>query len=278
MALKDQLGDKLLLAQIDNSNNTDAKKKVEDFIENDHDRERKKQNSSDSGHFSVLNFSHSSGSGGGDGTAIIALVVFAIIGTVILVAWVPYFPTFAYAAATGKKDYSYISMITFNGLGLSGIYEANKESEKERRVGEMYGARYSFLLRKKKVEHFFQNTVGISVESGYYHFTDESSVTDNKATYYGMYAMAGPSIIFSSGKLDDVFGFWKLDMMAGKSLNSDLDLALRGDITGNIVIDGTGFWGLGVGALYLDGKKSEGIIRHMNDLAVYAVGQFGFFF
>ena len=80
---------------------------------------------------------------------------------------VPYFPLFLYAAITGKKDYSYISMLTLNYLGPSGWYEKdqnenNKTTDNKSRKGMMYGGRYSFLIRKKKIDSFFQNSVGLS--------------------------------------------------------------------------------------------------------------------
>ena len=66
--------------------------------------------------------------------------------------------------------------------------------------------------------------------------------------------------------------------MAGTSLKKEVGFILRGDISGNFVIDNTGFIGVGFEGLYLNGKKSKGIINHINNLAMYLVGQLGFFF
>ncbi len=68
-----------------------------------------------------------------------------------------------------------------------------------------------------------------------------------------------------------------MDLLAGSSFEKDIGLILRGDLSGNLVI-GKSFIGAGFGALYIDGKKSRGIVYHLKDLAVHGLFSFGYLF
>lgn len=191
----------------------------------------------------------------------LALLVFAVVGAVIVFAWIPYFPVLAYKALKDDKNK------TVDIVGLS-ILGAGDSQRGQYRYGTLTSGRYSLYLQERDEEEP-GNLLGFSADIGHYKFKEKNTDTGESDVVEGAYWLLGPSIIF--GYEDPVFG--KLDLLGGTSFGSDLGLVTKADATINFRLGDSGFIiGAGIGALYFENKGSRGIASDINKLSLSLIG------
>ncbi|HXH74494.1 MAG TPA: hypothetical protein VNJ08_05990 [Bacteriovoracaceae bacterium] len=215
--------------------------------------------------------------GGGGGNSEAAVIVFAIVGLVIIVAWIPIFPILAYQAATGKRDLEKVHHLSLQHI-LAGKYgHGSTSGENESlRYGSFIGGRYSLYLKDPKEVNSIA-TLGFSAELGHYRFKDKSQLGSNQVE--GGYWMLGPSMLFGESNGGGFPLFAKIDLLAGSSVDADLGLVTRADLSVGSYLFGTNTsLGLGLGALYLHSKKSHGILNNGEELGLIFSGNVGYSF
>lgn len=209
---------------------------------------------------------------GTGGTKDAALVIFAIVGVVVVVAWIPYVPVLFYDYATGEKDKFQLSqVITFQGTTIIG-----EGGEQTPRHGGLLGARYSLFV--EEIEKASVIKKGLSFESGYY-ITKEDTLDDQtEVRREGAYWLVGPTLMVGD-KIDfNNSIFAKLDLMAGTSFDRDLGLVMKADFSGNWLFKCGFTLGAGLGGLYLHVKDDKGVLADANDFALTFSGIMGYAF
>lgn len=179
--------------------------------------------------------SHYGGSGvstwvnfsGGDGP----IIVFAIVGLVLVIAWIAAFPYTLYMATTNKKKYQNLQLLNVNYSFMESA--------------RLVGTRYSLYLANKETS-LMGNSMGFSGELGYYDYYR-----------YGQYWMIGPSFI-DGFELGNQYAFVKLDLMAGSTFNSSFGLVSKSEVSLNVEVSSKLSLGLGMGALYLESNGYRG--------------------
>lgn len=179
----------------------------------------------------------------------LALIIMAVIGVTMVVAWVPYFPLLAYKAIKGEEgqqldqQLSLVSSVQFDG----------------QRRGHLSGARYSFYLSNQH-----HQGLGMATELGYYNYSDKDEATGSRRGNDGPYWLIGPSLLF---RFDPVF-YSKLDLMGGTSVDSDLGLISRAEASLNANLGRNISAGLGIGGIYLKMKEYQGVFSNQNELGL----------
>lgn len=193
-----------------------------------------------------------------------AMIVFAVIGLVMVVAWLPYFPVFLYKSIKDKEKYERHHLVSLNYL-LSGKY-GNQNEQEEFRYGSFLSARYSYFLKEKATDPWI--TLGLGAETGYYRFKDRNQEPIKVRQTEGVYWLIGPSMLL--GDLEETANpfFAKLDLLAGTSFDSELGLVSRAEFSINGKIFQGLSLGLGVGALYIKLNDNQGIVSRSNDLSL----------
>lgn len=196
-----------------------------------------------------------SGSSGSDA----AILIFAIVGTVMLVAWVPYAAILTVRAISKPECFDKLHMISADFNFLTG---------NNSRKGNASDLQYSIFLKEK--DSYAAKKMGFNFNLGRYRFKDSENSTYVK--YDSYYWLVGPSILFG-----DTFGL-KLDLLAGTAFHRDVNLILKGGFKFFFKFPNNMFAGLGFGADYINGQKGKGLFTHTNDLSTHILGTFGFFF
>jgi hypothetical protein len=232
--------------------------------EQEEDKEKKKEkrqsteeNIDFSPHFNVFHSFGSDSSGN-------AMIVFAVVGLVMVVAWLPYFPIFLYKSIKDKEGFDQHHLVSLNYV-LSGKYGNQSEGE-EFRYGSFLSGRYSYFVKEKDTDPWV--TLGLGAEAGYFRFKDRNRGLNKVQQSEGAYWLIGPSMLF--GDLEESVNpfFAKLDLLAGTSFDSDLGLVSRAEFSVNGKIYQGLSLGLGVGALYIKLKNNQGIVSRSNDLSL----------
>ncbi len=179
-----------------------------------------------------------------------ALVIFAVMGLVVVIAWLPYFPILIHDVITNGKDkYEFRHIISTQYTHLT-----NKRS------GSFTGGRYSFYAREKDKDDLLIN--GLTFESGYY-LTKEQGLADRHERREGAYFLLGPSILLGA---DSFYG--KADLMAGTSFDKDLGLITKADFSLNLRLDSGITFGPSIGAIYMNVKDHQGTLDSKNNLGL----------
>lgn len=175
------------------------------------------------------------------------LIVFAIVGVVLVVAWIASFPVAVYKALNDKNA-NQRHMISLNYFNFS-----MDESH-----GDLLGLKYGFYLGQY---------VGITSEIGQYTLKDRGPVD-------GQYWSIGPSILMNFTKELML----KLDLGAGSSFNSYFGLMSKAELTLNW-IDKSGFTlGVGLGGMYLKVKEFEDVTRANQEIGFGYSANMGYLF
>ncbi|HXH30798.1 MAG TPA: cell envelope integrity protein TolA [Bacteriovoracaceae bacterium] len=183
----------------------------------------------------------------------VALVVFAIVGTVVMVAWLVYVPVLLYDMITQKKDVNFYQLLS---LQYSHIF-LERQISKSRLEGNMPGLVYSLFFEDVQ-------TYGLAAEFGYFDLTERDR---------GAFWAVGPSLMLGKdgGELYDFYA--KFDLLAGSSFNGDLGLISKINITGNLSVFHPNFYlGLGAGAIYIDVKEDQGLASKIDELGLSILG------
>jgi hypothetical protein len=159
------------------------------------------------------------------------LVVFAIVGVVMVIAWVAAFPYTVYKSVANKEDYKNIQLLNANYSRFENF--------------ELIGTRYSLYLADPK-EGLLGGSMGFSGELGYYNIDE-----------FGQYWMIGPSFL-SGFELGGQYSFVKLDLMAGSTFDSNFGLFSKGEVSMNVEVASKLSLGFGMGAIYLEKNSYRG--------------------
>lgn len=248
---------KILLAQNSPQPEDEVKKKIEE--EEKKNKKSQSSTSNDMGLNGIFNGVSSGGSGNNDA----ALIVFAVVGLVIIIAWIPYFPLLAYDAISGKKDILTHHQISFRHDRLSHEYD---------RDGQFSSGRYSLFLEEKDTDDFFMP--GFSFELGTYSLNYEAQLNNPSHHLSGSYWLLGPSAVL--GDTDSFFA--KFDLMAGTSFGPDFGLLSKADISFNFNLGSRIILGLGLGGIYFDVKSGEGALSRPHDLGFFYGANLGYSF
>lgn len=240
----------------------------EEKIKKKKEEERLEKASNDANNFADIFTDFGTG-----GTKDAALVIFAIVGVVVVVAWIPYVPVLFYDYATGDKEKFQISqMATLQGTTIIG-----EGDEQTARHGGLLGARYSVFV--EEIEKASSIKKGLSFESGYYSTKEDTvSVDSSEVRREGAYWLVGPTLMVGD-KIDfNNSIFAKLDLMGGTSFDRDLGLVMKADFSANWLFRSGFTFGAGIGGLYLHVKDDEGVLADANDIALTFSGIMGYAF
>ena len=188
-----------------------------------------------------------------------ALIVFAVVGLVIVFAWIPYFPILFYDYLSHPDDYETRQMVGLNYTAAPHNRSSYK-GKNQYRKGFFAGSRYSlFFKQKDESDDDFQ--LGLTTEIGLYQLENDSN--NNIKNFYGEYWLLGPSMMFGLPE------FWlQLDLMGGSTFDSNLGLMTKADISLNGEVGRDFFVGLGFGALYYDVKGGKGLTTGDKDVGL----------
>ncbi len=194
------------------------------------------------------------GGGGGNGKDA-AILIFAVVGTVVLVAWIPYTALLVYRAIKKPENFKVHSLLEAQFIYLS-------PAERKGFIGAI---QYTpFLIEKSSAK---KSNYGLNFEIGNYHFKDSGDLASVK--YNSFYWLIGPSIVFGNLDAPGKAVFAKLDLMAGTSFSRDVKLMLKADISFQFIPVKKFFYGVGFGADYMDGQKGKGIVTHIDNLKAH---------
>ncbi len=235
-------------------------------------KELKKEEVKDSsGSLPVGSFNFSGGGGGREA----AILIFAIVGTVVLISWVPYTAMLAYERFKKPENFKDYSLLNFQ-------YNSFINFDGNNRNGDMSSLKYTFLTQRlnqnKNSSGFKSKKLGLNFEIGHYSFKYSDRAKNISIPYNSNYWLIGPSIIFGAIKEKVNSTFLKFDLQAGTSFERDVNLILKFDISLNYKFRNEIFLGAGVGDTFLNGQKGQGIVSHLNDLSVHWLASVGMIF
>lgn len=183
-----------------------------------------------------------------DGNNEAALIIFAVVGIVVIVAWIPYFAGVTYQLIKGEKD----------SFQLNHLVSGQFTQLTTDRDGILAGGRYSLFVNP--VNDRGAVSYGLSFESGYYE-SQEKNKNGKRELNHGAYWMTGPTILAGEGSL-----FGKIDLLAGSSFDRNLGLISKAEASLNWLFDSGLTLGASIGGLYFHVKDRNGILKHENDL------------
>lgn len=174
-------------------------------------------------------------SNGGDEAA---MIIFAVVGLVVIVAWIPYLPVLIHdMVANDDKNLKVHHMISAQWNPLISEVPRN---------GSLAGLRYSFFEDRKDLNSNLK--MGFALESGYY-------LIKERERYEGGYWLVGPSIAVGAIESDSLMV--KIDLMGGSSFDSDLGLISRAELSMNWLFHSKLSLGVSLGGLYMNVKESS---------------------
>lgn len=200
--------------------------------------------------------------GGGE----VSILIIAVVGTVILIAWVPYTVFLAYERLKKPESFKDYSLLNFQFNSFINIDEYNVS-------GEMNSLKYTFLTQRLSENNNSSvkknKKLGLNIEIGHYSFRYLDKTNNTRTPYNSAYWLIGPSVIFGSLREKMSSTFLKFDLQAGTSFKRDVKLILKFDITLNHKFKNEFFIGGGFGDTFLNGKAGKGIASHLSDLSVH---------
>lgn len=183
-----------------------------------------------------------------DGNKEAALIIFAVVGIIVIVAWIPYFAGVTYQLIKGEKD----------SFQLNHLVSGQFTQLTTDRDGMLAGGRYSLFINPVKERGAV--SYGLSFESGYYESQEKNKYGKRELTH-GAYWMTGPTILAGEGSL-----FGKIDLLAGSSFDRNLGLISKAEASLNWMFDSGFTLGASIGGLYFHVKDRNGLLNHENDL------------
>lgn len=259
----------------DNPNNEVIKRKIKDGDEEEIKEEVKKVVKEEAINSPIALKPHSniSFSTAGNLNSDTALLVFAVVGLIVVIMWVPYFPILAYKAISGRENMKMVNHLSFE------ITPIENNLNNQSLSGSLISLRHSLYIKDESSKDF--TLLGLSTELGHYDFDEYDSYYANHKNMNGEYVLIGPSLLIN-GSLDldsDKFQtFGKIDLMGGTSFDGNLgliskaELSLMGKFYKNLTA------GIGIGALYLNVKRERGLATNVNDLSLFYSGKTGYLF
>ena len=222
---------------------------------------------------------HISSSGGGEEAA---LIVFALVGLVVVLLWVPYFPIFIYQQLKNGEKFQLVHLFSLHILGLrngrKNDYGKPDSQTSEIREGYLSTLRYNLHLAEKGT--IGEMALGVAFEFGQYKLKDINEDTKESKRYDGQFWMVGPSILFgydlTENSTDDMFV--KIDLLGGTSIGNDLGLVSKAEFSANLKTPQGLTYGLGIGALYLNVKDERGILTNSANLGLTLSANAGYTF
>lgn len=197
----------------------------------------------------------------GSGSDEVALIVFAIVGVAMIVAWVPYMPILAYKAIReGNGGVSSHHTLSLKHEVLLGSFDsfAGTSDKAVARSGYLSGLSYGYFLNKRR-DPFTK--LGVSVETGGYEVKENISDRND-----GAYWFAGPSLLY--GDLSNRSLYGRLDLLAGSTFDSNYGLISKANLSCHYLFSPSVSVGLNFSALYLRVKEDRGLISSSHQLGL----------
>lgn len=191
-----------------------------------------------------------------------ALVVFAVIGVVMVVAWLPYLPILIHDIWTDDKNLKVHHFLTAQWSLFGGDFNSSDISSRGhgRRSGSLLGLRYSFYEERSEDKEY---KMGFATELGHY-------LVKEKNRLEGSYWLAGPSIVFGDIRPESLIV--KLDLMGGTTFDSNIGLISRAEFTVSWLTLNQIIIGISMGGLYMNAEGNS------NNLGFVLGVNTGFFF
>ncbi len=195
-----------------------------------------------------------------------AVVVFAIIGVIVVIAWIPYALMYLYDLQKDRATYCpwYHTSVRYKEIKSSGP-ELNVKRE----------ASFTSInvgIASLKDEYSF---FGLGLELGHHEIKD--SLDSGSEVYSGEYFMLGPRVSLGKPFRDNI----TLSLLGGSSTHSNISFMAETNLGWSINLNRAAkkyapTINLNLGANYLDIKETEGIIKNINKYALYVGMGFGF--
>ncbi len=198
------------------------------------------------------------------------LIVLAVVGTVLVVAWIISVPIKLHQVITGKKKYDVINMASMHLVGLS-------DSSILSRDGDMGSIRYSMLLKRDDEELENNLHTGFSVGVGYFNLKEEDKEKKVTAHNHGLYWLMGPSLILGKNTNTGEFLFGKLDLMAGSAFIENVGFMAKAELSFNVKLKSNVSFGVSAGAEHHQIKKGTGLGTNSDPRGIFGVN-LGYFF
>jgi hypothetical protein len=202
--------------------------------------------------------------GGDAGDA--ALVVFAVIGLVVIIAWIPYAAMGIKELITGQKSSNLDFLLSIN---TSLIEKKRIRSQTNTiRSGSDLNLNLSFYFKESESSQY-----GLSTEVGYHLFEDQ--LQSGTIQHNAVYALTGPSLrVFFDNK--KTLGL-KMDLMAGTSEDNSIGLLSKAQILLQVYQNDL-LLHFGGGSQFIESQRTEGPLLNLNSFNFYAVAGVGFNF
>jgi hypothetical protein len=188
-----------------------------------------------------------------------AIVVFAIIGVVVIIAWLPYAITYLYDLGDSDSQYCPWYRLSFKNKSITNT-GPNIDVERDAVFSSV-----QLGVASLNEDYPF---LGLITEVGNHRIKDKllGVITE----YNGSYFMAGPSVSLGKPNGDVI----TLDLMGGFSDHRSVALLGEASFNWNINIykkatDFSPTINLGFGANYLNIKENEGIIKNINKYSLF---------
>jgi hypothetical protein len=228
--------------------------------EDEQELEQIKESLRDSDSHGSYNFGNSGGGGGGRE---LALVIFVVVGLVILLAWVPYFPTLAYKAVSEHESICFQHQFDFKIQLIDASEQSSSSSSSliEERSGYLKEIQYSLFLSERE-DSSRKMDFGLSFSLGEHHIKDRQKSSNFEKTYDDYYFLLGPTLKFT---IFDNFMDFYIDLAAGESLHNEINSMAVANLKFQFYFSNW-FAGLFAGGVYMDIDESRGIISSINDI------------
>ena len=182
-----------------------------------------------------------------------AKVFFAIVGLVIIVAWVPY--ALKFLSDLSETDAPYCPWYK---LGLN--YRTFQSSSGDYSFAQMDASFTGLKLGVNSLSPDYSG-LGLAFEIGSHSIRDKG--LDATAKYNGAYLMLGPSLSFGPPNIGNI----SIDLMGGFSTNSDVSLIGEASLNLSIPLSTSNekinpSLNIGLGTNYLDIRGDEGIFKN----------------
>jgi len=191
-----------------------------------------------------------------------ALIVFAVIGIVVLIIWIPYTIRYLYKYFRDGEGSGWMTL-SFSHLNLKKTEQTPHPIE---RNGVLNGLNM-LLAMGDEATH-----MGLALEGGQYTLHDLNTNTRVVTKSEDKYLMGGPSILYGFKEFNG-----SLDIMGGKGFGNTTGLMSKASLGLNFTFSKI-YLGLQLGAFYSKIKDFSGVLRDIDGFQFFIGGKFGITF
>ncbi len=189
-----------------------------------------------------------------------ALILFAVIGVIVVIAVIPYALKYIYDLVQGENT------CYFHQFGLQFI-STSSNSDRVHENNRLFSFMYS-----GHVDHFKSVNIGFVAEIGVQQLkiSQEGSYLDHIDRNFeeiGLYSMVGPKLYFARYLPNPSHGY--LQILGGASFNSDLGTIAKAEIGYNWFFDRKLGIGFSLGSLYYKVNPKDGFLKNSGNYGLY---------